>query len=402
VSKAYAEAEQRGLISGEVGRGTFVVDRRRGVLNDKSQRQSIDLALNVPPATGAEELVAKTLGEMAADGGAAALFDYLPHQGLREHREPMAAWLADRGIDAIPDRLVITHGAQHAISLAMGLVAPQASIVLTESLTYSGMIALASTAGYRLHGVMMDNEGLLPEALDSAFAETRSRVLYCMPSLQTPTGAVMSEARRDVIAQIVRDHDAYLVEDDTYAFLFESSPHSLTSRLPERSFYVTSFAKCLAPGLRIGAVQTPEQYRDRCINAVRATGWMAVPVMAEVVARLIINGDLDRQVALKRESAARRNEIACQVLGDWITPLSPVAAFHVWLPLPAGRTLTALVAEAARAGITVAPPHALRPNDLSSLGIRLCLGAPASESILESALIKIRQILENAEAISLV
>ncbi len=82
--------------------------------------------------------------------------------------------------------------------------------------------------------------------------------------------------------------------------------------IPERSFYIVSFAKCLAPGLRIAAMIAPEAFRDRSINALRATGWMAVPVMAEVVARLIHNGGLARQAKLKRDKAAasRRHRAA--------------------------------------------------------------------------------------------
>ncbi|MEI9803401.1 MAG: hypothetical protein WDN48_01700 [Pseudolabrys sp.] len=170
----------------------------------------------------------------------------------------------------------------------------------------------------------------------------------------------------------------------------------------ERSFYITSFAKCLAPGLRIGAMTTPEVLRDRCINAVRATGWMAVPIMAETVFRIIRNGSLDRQIVLKREQAALRNEIAQRVLNRWVAPTAGAPGFHIWLPLPAGRTLTAIIAQAARAGITLAPPNALQPDYLAGLGIRLCLGAPDTEAALENALSEVRSILERVEAISLV
>jgi DNA-binding transcriptional MocR family regulator len=172
--------------------------------------------------------------------------------------------------------------------------------------------------------------------------------------------------------------------------------------IPDRSFYVTSFAKCLAPGLRIGAMIVPEQFRDRSINAVRATGWMASPIMAEVVARLLHSGDLLRQVHLKRAAATRRNAIADRLLGTWLTPMSGTSGFHRWLPIPPGRTLIALVTQAAQAGITIAPPGALQQVDRGTLGIRLCLGHPATDEILENALLELRRILESAESISFV
>jgi DNA-binding transcriptional MocR family regulator len=330
------------------------------------------------------------------------LLGYLPHQGLPRHREAMVTWLASLGVTADADHLFITHGGQHALSIALGMVAASDDIVLTESYTYSGMLALSAQCGYRLHGVATDASGLIPESLDRAFTETQARVLYCMPTLQTPTGTVMPPQRRQAIAEIVRKHDAFLLEDDAYGYLLSPSLPPVSQLIPERSFYIVSFAKCLAPGLRIAAMIAPEAFRDRSINALRATGWMAVPVMAEVVARLIYNGGLARQAKLKRDKAALRDAIVRRILKAWLPAASAAPGFHIWLPLPAGRTLTALIAQAAQAGITLAPPGALRRMESESLGVRLCLGAPATEADLERALIEIRRILEMAEAISFV
>jgi DNA-binding transcriptional MocR family regulator len=403
ISKAYAEAEQRGLISGEVGRGTFVQKRRpeaRGL--GPASETTINLALNVPPYTGEDDVIAAVLAEIVADGEMSNLLGYLPHQGLPGHREAMVNWLASLGVTADADHLFITHGGQHALSIALGMVAAPGDTVLTESYTYSGMLALSAQWGYRLHGVATDAHGLIPENLDRAFAETKARVLYCMPTLQTPTGSVMPPARRQAIAAIVRKYDAFLLEDDAYGYLLSPPLAPISLLVPERSFYIVSFAKCLAPGLRIAAMIAPEAFRDRSINALRATGWMAVPVMAEVVARLIDNGGLARQAKLKRDKAAIRDAIVRRILGEWLPAASAAPGFHTWLPLPAGRTLAALIAQAAQAGITLAPPGALRRMESESLGVRLCLGAPATEADLERALTEIRRILEMAEAISFV
>jgi DNA-binding transcriptional MocR family regulator len=403
ISKAYSEAEQRGLISGEVGRGTFVQRRKaeqRTALG--TSEETVNLALNVPPYTGEDEVIGTVLAAIVADGEMPNLLGYLPHQGLRQHREAMVIWLASLGVKSTADQLFITHGGQHALSIALGMVAGSGDTVLTESYTYSGMLALSAQCGYRLHGVSTDAQGLVPEALDRAFTETAARVVYCMPTLQTPTGAVMPIERRQAIAEIVRKHDATLLEDDAYGYLLSPALPPVSQLIPERSFYVLSFAKCLAPGLRIAAMIAPDSFRDRAINAVRATGWMVVPLMAEVVARLIHNGGLARQAILKRDKAALRDGIVRRVLKEWLPPPLAAAGFHIWLPLPAGRTVNALVTQAAQAGITLAPPGALQPMERQNLGVRLCLGAPATEADLERALIEIRSILEMAEAISFV
>jgi DNA-binding transcriptional MocR family regulator len=403
ISKAYAEAMKRGLISGEVGRGTFVLRRR---LTRKHRHGAADgninLALNVPPDTGEDELISTTLAEIIDEGELANLLGYLPHLGIIRHREAIATWLASLGVAVDADALFITHGGQHGLSVALSLLASTGDTILTESFSYSGIFALSGQCGYRLHGVPIDANGIVPEALDRAFAETRARALYCMPTLHTPTGSVTPLERRREIAAVIRKHDAFLLEDDAYSFLLEAPPTPVSTLIPERSFYVVSFAKCLAPGLRIAGMVVPEKYRDRANNAVRATGWMAGPVMAEVVSRLIRNGGLAKQARLKREQAVLRNEVARRVLKGCLPESNSPPGFHIWLPIPAGRTLTALIAEAAHAQITLAPPEGSHLMERKDLGVRLCLGGVESEADLEAALVEIRRILEMTESISLV
>ena len=75
--------------------------------------------------------------------------------------------------------------------------------------------------GLRLEGVAMDEEGLVPEALDQAVVETGARLLYCTPTLQNPTTATMSEARKQAIADVAIRHDLTIIEDDIYGILLE-------------------------------------------------------------------------------------------------------------------------------------------------------------------------------------
>ena len=404
VSKAYAEAERRGLISGEVGRGTFVLGRGQetGIGGGARPHPTVNLALNVPPSTGEEAVIAATLAEVAADGVMPDLLGYLPHQGRREHREAIAGWLTSQAMPIDPDRVFVTQGAQHAISLALSALARAGEIVAAEALTYSGMIALAAQTGCRLHGVEIDDDGLLPDALERVLATTGARVVYAMPTLQTPTGSVMPDSRRAAIAEIIRRCDAFLIEDDAYGFLVPTPLRPISALIPERSFYAVSFAKCLAPGLRIGAMVAPDAFRDRMINALRATGWMATPIMAEVVKRLILGGGLAEQVREKRKQAASRVEIARRVLGHRLRAASSEPGFHVWLQLGPGRTITGLIGQAAQAGITLAAPASLQPLDPANLGLRLCLGAAATEAELERVLRALRNILDNAEEPSIV
>lgn len=404
VSKAYDQAQKRGLISGEVGRGTFVLRVMPGShsLDISLRKRRLNLALNAPPDTGSDRLVAQALTAVAGDPEMKELLAYLPHQGSFEHRDAIRAWLDQYAMPVQADDLVITHGAQHAIAVALGLLVSSGETVLAENLTYSGIRALAAHENYRLQGVLMDEHGLVPQELDRAFAETGARVLYCMPTLQTPTGSTMPLKRREEIVEVIRNNDAFLIEDDAYGFLCDPPIPPLSQRLRDRSFYIVSFAKCLAPGLRIGAMVVPPLFRDRCLNALRSTGWMATPIMAEVVCRLINNGQVEEQVRSKRATAARRQAMALSILRDFISDKEGAPAFHIWLKMPPGRATSSLIAQGAMAGITIAAPEVLKSFDPMSNGVRLCLGTPETDADVEFALRTVRDILGNSEMMSFV
>ncbi len=404
VSKAYAAAERVGLISGQVGRGTFVAASSPALSvaeGAAASGQPINLALNAPPDTGENETLARVLSEVLRDGDMPRLMGYLPHQGIESHRETIARWLSRPAFDVPATSIYITHGAQHAISIALRLLCRPSKPVLVENMTYSGMTSLAQMEGYAVRGVAMDEHGLVPASLDAAFRDTGARVLYATPTFQTSTGAVMPLDRRQEVAEIVRRHDAWLVEDDAYGFLAPDPPPTLSSLLPDRSFYVVSFAKCLSPGMRIGAMTAPPMFRDRIINAIRSTGWMATALMSEAVTRMIQSGELSEQIRRKRIAAAERTAIARDILGAQLKPFD-TPAFHVWLNMPAGRTTSGLLAQAAMAGVTLAAPSPLISSSGFDQGVRLCLGAPRTIEQLKHALRQVAGVLDESEEMALV
>jgi DNA-binding transcriptional MocR family regulator len=137
------------------------------------------------------------------------------------------------------------------------------------------------------------------------------------------------------------------------------------------------------------------------INGLRATGWMAAPIMVDVVARLINSGRLEQQAERKRKEAQLRSNLAKACLGPWL-PTIATGGFHVWLPIPPGRTVNGLVTQAASAGIILAPSDLMSRNTAGPRGIRLCLGGPPTLRDLEHALRLLRGILDRPEAMSVI
>jgi len=397
VSKAYAEAERRGLIVGEVGRGTFV--RSRYDSSGDGITRTINLTLNVPPLAGAEVALKGALTELAHRSNLAKLLDYLPHQGVYEHRNKISAWLSARIFQCEPHNLFVTSGAQHAVWLALSAIAREGDTVITEKYPYSGLSALAELERYRLAGVDLDEEGAIPDSLERVLKETGAKIVYLTPTLQTATGAVMGESRRKQVAKLLRKYDAYLVEDDVYAFLLSKPRPPITSFAPERGFYVTSFAKMLAPTLRAGCVSVPEKFHSRAITALRAGSWMTSPLLAAVVVELMENGGLDDQIELKRRRAADLGKQVRQALNGISFP--ETNAFHYWLPMPDGYDVSDFIAQASARGINIAVSPSLPSDAPAKPGVRLCIGSIDNDDDLLTALREISRLISRREFISL-
>ncbi len=390
VTKAYVEAERRGLTTGHVGRGTFIADTGPAASGEGVARDGpIDLGVNVIPHHGASRRLADSLNTLRRRADLLDLLVYAPAAGQDSHRRAAVTWIQRMtGYAADWSRLVITTGAQQAMALAFSSVCRAGDVILCEEATFYGMKSLAENAGYVLAGVTMDAEGLLPSALDKAARSRGAKALYVMPTVQNPTGRTMGRERRAEIVRIARKHDLFIVEDDNYALFdpdFGSPAPRLAELAPERTFYASGLSKCLAPGLRTGFLVCPSpEHVDTVLKTVRATTYAPASFGAAIFTQWLEDGSAFTIAEAHRREVTERCSLAQQALGRWLgTTLTP--APHVWLPMDeleaervAGRAL--------RLGAAVTPPTApLVPGSTIS-GLRICIGAPATSQELASGL----------------
>lgn len=395
VTRAYQTAQKRGLISGEVGRGSFVrtpdKSDARFFGDGRGDLGSIDLSLNLPPTGRSEAALQKALSDLSKTDDLSQLMQYLPHSGLARHRQAIAKWWKGNHVD--PDCLVLTQGAQHAMALAVAALTKPGDTVICESMSYAGIKALANFSQLRLVGAPLDRDGVIPEKLEELVQKTRARVLYLIPNLQNPSATVLPESRRRAIADIMERHALHLIEGDVYDFLLNKRLDPIAEYARERTFYVGSFSKSLAPGLRIGFVSPPPQYIDRMVSGVRATAWMATPMMAEIISRWIEDGTADSLIEAKRQEAIARVALVRKLFGKSIFAL-PKATYHVWLDLPERWQASEFVAAAKRHGITITPTEAVIVGHHPINGVRICLGAAESITRLDQALNTLKSIVD--------
>lgn len=398
VGRAYAEAEDRGMVSGEVGRGTFVRGREPSVEPGGVEEEEpgvIDLGKSRLVRDPRVPSFAGVLEHLARRPDLDRLIDfYQPSAGMSRHRAVGAEWLRRTGLSVPPERVVMTGGAQHGTATVLASLARPNDLVLTEQVTYTGIKAIASLLHLRLRGVAMDGEGLLPDAFEAACLEEPPRALYCMPTLQNPTARTMSLQRREAIAAIAARFDVALIEDDVYGFLPETPLPPLATILPTHAYYVTGTSKSMAPGLRVGYVAAPEQKVERVAGVIRASTWLIAPLLGELVAEWIERGEADAMVRWKREETAAREASARRILAGRL-PASSSPSFHLWLSLPEPWRTEAFVSQARARGVVVSPSEEfVVGRESAPHAVRICLGATSSRARLEEGLTRLAELLE--------
>jgi DNA-binding transcriptional MocR family regulator len=394
ITRAYAEAERRGLISGEVGRGTFVRAAETPIVRAPQARSDmIDFAVMLMLQDESPSMLARTLRDIGTSGDLDALVRYDSPAGRPEHRAAGAHWLKGIGIPATADEILVTCGGHSGISLTLAAFAEAGDVVASETMTYAGLKAICQQRRLRLEGIACDGEGILPDALAAACRTAPIRFLYLVPNLQNPLGGILSIARRRAIVEVCRRHDVLIVEDDILGFLIDRPP-SFAELAPERTMHVASLSKCAAPGLRIGWLKAPADRIDRLTAAIYADFWMAPPLMAEIASRWVWDGTMAQLAASKRAYAPRRMEIARRLLGNRFS--AHPNALHFWLPVAESWRAADFAAEARRRGVAVLSGEVFSIQRSAPLnGVRVCLGGVEGLEVVERGLDILARLLDD-------
>jgi DNA-binding transcriptional MocR family regulator len=408
VQQAIARLVEEGLVDPRPGRGTFVavpapeprvaapdLDWQTLALGEgAADASALHTQMTLPPpgtialSSGYPDESLQPTGLLAAALARAArrpgAWGRVPTEGV----DRLRAWFALEagGLFRAHD-VVVTPGAQAALSTVMRVLAGPGVPVLVESPTFLGTIAAARMAGGRVVPVPVDRGGVRTDLLEAAFRATGAKVFVCQPLYANPHGASLALDRRAELLRIVRETGAFLVEDD-YArdlALDDDPPPPLASEDRDgHVVYIRSLTKAAAPGLRVGAIAA----RGAAGTRIRA---------ARVVDDLIVAGPL-QEAALdlvsspawrrhRRTTAAalteRRDLLVAAVrrhVPGASVDIVPSGGFSLWVRLPDGLDDVAVAAATEREGVIVSPGRPWFPADAPGPFLRLTFAAaPADE-----------------------
>jgi DNA-binding transcriptional MocR family regulator len=390
VSAAYETLEQRGLVHRRQGRGTHVtgadgVDMRAAELTTSLQRNilfrwlgetpgdAIDLlGSSAPPGPGIREALAAAahavdIDQLTGDPG------YFP-LGYPPLRRAIAAHITARGLQTVEEEILITGGAQQAISLLAGAYVEPGAVVVLEDPTFPGAVDAFRTAGARILTVPVHEAGADIRLLTATITQGTVRAVYLMPTFHNPTGSVMPENAKRELARLSRTSGIPIIEDNTLADLaigcdLPPPVAAYTHHAPIVS--IGSLSKLCWAGLRVGWIRAPRPAIAQ-LGRLKAVADLGTSLVSQAIAVHVL-ADVDRIRDFRCRELTERltlaQDLLLRMLPDW-SWWRPKGGLSIWARLPAGSSAE-LAQIAHRCGVLIVPGPIMSPTARFDQFVRL-------------------------------
>ena len=311
------------------------------------------------------EAVGDMVGGLIASRGQDVL-QYCTAQGDVTLREQICDVMSLEGVRAHPDEIVVTVGSQQALDLITRIFVDPGDVILAEAPTYVGALGAFTTYQAEVVHVVMDESGIIPEALAAAIDRMaaqgrRIKFLYTVPTYHNPAGVTMAGARRLEVLRICEQAGLLIVEDNPYGLLgFEGEPmRPLRSHTRDGVVYLGSFSKTIAAGLRVGWAVAPPAIRDKLVLAAESAVLCPASFAQLTVREYLATQPWREQIKAFRELYRERRDAMLQALTATMPAgcgwTKPHGGFFVWLRLPDGIDAKAMLPRAVSSRVAYVP-----------------------------------------------
>jgi DNA-binding transcriptional MocR family regulator len=393
VSAAYKQLELRGLVARRQGRGTHVTGAEGAEVGARAAELATSLQRNVlfrrlgedDPADavdllGSCEAPGPVVREMLAAAGAAVdvgeLADghgYLP-LGYPPLRRAIAAHLTARGLATDEEEILVTAGAQQALSLLASYYVTPGTVVVVEDPTFPGAIDAFRTAGARILTVPVGQAGADAGLLAATISQNQVRAVYLMPTFHNPTGSVVPAQARRELARLCQLSGIPFIEDNTLTELALGTEPPLPLAAYARDARIASvgsLSKVFWAGLRVGWIRAPRSLIAQ-LGRLKAVADLGTSLVSQAIAVNLL-ADADRIWDLRRHELAERLALLQDLLGRHLPGWawrSPGGGLCVWARMPDGSS-TELAQIASRHGVLIAPGPVMSPTGRFDEYVRL-------------------------------
>jgi DNA-binding transcriptional MocR family regulator len=422
VVSAYRELESRGLLRGYVGRGTFVCAAPdpdgtpfawRGKIASAALRSSDSTLRDTIRHSSDARILSLAAGEPAIDCFPTAAFHEAVNNVLK--RDAQAVWrhgptegqpvlrdaIAER-YSVPPDSVLVLAGAQQGLDLLARCLVDPGDAVVVDRPGYLGAIQSFRAAGAKLIGWDVAAADL--DELEDLLLRYRPKLIYTNPTFQNPTGVTMPIRTRRELLRLAERYRVPIVEDAAYCDLYftEAPPPSLRELDAQNIvIHLNSFSKVLAPGLRLGWLSAAPSIVEQIAIIKQRLDPHTQNLVQFAMARLILDGSLDRHLRQLRAEHARRCStmlaaIQRHVPAGALRFARPQGGLYLWCRLAGGLSARALLDRSLTSGVAFVAGHAFYPDPAGESELRICFSSLLPSAIDEAVARLARALAETA------
>lgn len=348
---------------------------------------------NDPDSVPVDDLLAAATTVLKREGRTLATYGlHSGPLGYRPLREFLVTKLRrDAGINCTADEILITSGSLQGLDLVNGIFLSRGDTVVVEKVTYPGTLNRFVRLGVNAVGIPLDDGGMRMDELASALADIKRRgirpkFIYTIPTVQNPTGTILSEERRRELIRLSEAYGVPIFEDDCYAdLIWDGRRPPAIYAMAKRAgvVHIGSFSKSVAPALRVGFIVADWALLSRMLSLKTDAGSGALEQM--VLAEYCAAHFVEHVPVLKRALRGKIEtlmEALAEQFGTAAEFVDPKGGIYLWVKLP-DHVDTLKLAQAAQAeGIAINPGHEWSPDkSYGSSRMRLCFAHPSHQQI---------------------
>lgn len=395
VARAFKLCGTKGLISGSIGRGTYVAAdvRANRPMFEEGRPGCIDMGAS-HPLYAQNKYVAEMLRKMARKQDIERILCYNDPMGTPAQLRNAEKWLNRFGVETEDRKIFIASGLQNSLAVLLASLFRYGDKIITNSVIYPGMKQAANLLGIQLLPLA---DG--PGGIDWTYAEKLCRLervkgIYLMPDCQNPTAHTMDREERRLAAEFIRENGLLCLEEGTYTFLENGRYPAVCNAVPEQAVYIAPVSNAVCAGLRLAFLLVPERFGEWVWRGISNINVMSSPIDRELVSQLISGGTAERIAAEKTAEIRRRNRILDEVL-QTETGGSENSQFR-WMHLPEGVDSMDVERELAARGLRVFGGDRFSVGNGKVSALRLAVCTPENEEELRKGLGILRDYLDMA------
>ncbi|OAA94978.1 PLP-dependent aminotransferase family protein [Clostridium coskatii] len=333
----------------------------------------------------------KVTQEVLEKDGQVAL-QYSTTEGFKPLRDIIAKQRMSReGVDVTGDDIIVTSGSQEGIEFSAKIFVNEGDTIICESPSYLGAIGAFKAYRPNFSEIEMDEHGIIIEKLEEELKKNKKvKMIYTIPDFQNPTGITMSDDRRKRIAELAKEYQVPVIEDNPYGeLIFEGTTHPSIKSFDKDGWviYLGTFSKTFCPGLRLGWICAAPEILEKYIIIKQGVDLQCSTLDQRAAALFMQKYDLNEHVEEIKKVYGKRRKLMLESMDKYfpkeVKHTNPYGGLFTWVYLKEGLDSAEILKEALKENVAYVPGGPFFPNGGHKNHFRLNYSCMSEDKIVE-------------------